>query len=96
MHPPSAWTPFEKENDLMSSTQQIDNIYPPLEGYFGEGEQRWVNAIKFRYQSPGSSNALFAVICSDTSLSQSRDLPTRFSTLPLAVMSGCKFSFPST
>jgi hypothetical protein len=62
--------PFEKENDLMSSTQQIDNIYPPLEGYFGEGEQRGVNAIKFRYQSPGSSNALFAVICSDTSFSQ--------------------------
>jgi hypothetical protein len=59
--------PFEKENDLMSSSQQTDNIYPPLEGYFGEGEQRVV-AIKFRYQFPGSSNALFAVICSDTSL----------------------------
>lgn len=71
MHPPSTWTPFEKENDLMLSTQQIDNIYPPLEGDFGEDEQRGGVAIKFRYQFPGFSNALFAVICSDTSLSPS-------------------------
>ena len=55
------------------------------------------NEIKFQYQYPVSSNALFAVICSDTSLVSRparRPVQTRFSILPLAVMSGCKFSFP--
>lgn len=53
MHPPSTWTPFEKENDLMLSTQQIDNIYPPLEGDFGEDEQRGGGRNKVSISVPG-------------------------------------------